>query len=120
MRPLASFCVTVRGLTVRVRVLADVQAVDRARNGGRASRNGRTVQGFLEYSLVGRSRPTMTLPLAGWTPGIVAHECVHVAVLAGRAADVAHDDEPLAYAVQSLTDAICRRMRKLEAARACA
>lgn len=113
------FDLTVRGLKVRVRVLPDVAAVDRAakRVFGRAAR-GETALALTMRRPAAGGRRVVILPLAGWTPGIVAHEAVHVAVMAGRAADCRRDDEPLAYAVQALTDAICRRLMAME--RACA
>jgi hypothetical protein len=105
---------TVRGIRLRLTVLADPPAVDRAANGGRASRDGRMVVAYVEPARRRNGWHRMTLPLLLCTPGIVAHEALHVALAAGRG-EALPDEEPLAYAVQAMTDAIWRRLMTLEA-----
>jgi len=107
----AVFRLRVRGIRVRVTVMADPIAVDRRVNGGRASRGALTTLAFAEAPLRGWHR--ITLPRDLCTPGLVAHEALHVAVAAGRAGRLP-DEEPLAYAVQALTDAIWRRVARLQ------
>jgi len=102
-----------RGIRVRVTVMEDAWAVDRRLNGGRASRGPLMAQAFAKAPARRGGWHGITLPLAGVTPGIVAHEAVHVAIDAGRQAGLP-DDEPLAYAVQAITDALWRRLQALE------
>lgn len=107
-RAVRVFRVTRRGVRVRVRVLADVAEVDRAYRAGKPRRERKQVWG---YMYAGRSVMHIVLPLAGWTPGLVAHEVTHVADRYGlRAGD---DDEPMATIVGELTDSICARLARL-------
>lgn len=113
-RAVRVFQITRRCICVRVRVLPTVADVDRAFRGGKARRERGQVHGFLADTRAGVSkRLRVTLPLRGWTPGLVAHEMVHVADRFGLR-DIA-DDEPMANAVEELVDSICTRMAKLEA-----
>lgn len=115
------FRVTRRGITVRVHVLPterDVTAAYCAAGpNGIASTaaqlaRGETVRGFTVARKRGRCAH-ITLPLTGWTPGLVAHEVTHVAGIFGHCN--AGDDEPMAYFVGDMVDSICTRMQRLEA-----
>lgn len=110
------FEVTRRAITVRVTVLPtpdDVTAAYLRGSGGRRMRCGKRVHGFT-VTRVGDPIARVTLNLARWTPGLVAHEVTHVATSFGlRQGD---DDEPQAYFVHEMTDSICARLRRLEAA----
>lgn len=112
MRAVRIFTVSRRAAWVRVRVLPTIADVDRACRGGKPRREKKLVHGFTENA-VGAKVVRVTLPLEGWTPGLVAHEVVHVVESFGLR-DLA-DDEPMATLVGELTDSICTRMRKLEA-----
>ena len=110
------FTVTRRGITVRVTVLPTPRDVTRAfleGSGVRRMACGKVVHGFSSVRS-GSAVARVTLNLSHWTPGLVAHEITHVASAYGlRDGD---DDEPMAYFVHDMTDSICARMRKLEAA----
>ncbi|MFN9611214.1 MAG: hypothetical protein ACK58C_03430 [Betaproteobacteria bacterium] len=110
------FTVTRRGITVRVTVLPTPRDVTRAfleGSGARRMACGKVVHGFTSVRS-GSAVARVTLNLSQWTPGLVAHELTHVASAYGlRDGD---DDEPMAYFVHDMTDSICARMRKLEAA----
>lgn len=123
MRALRVFQVTRRGITVRVRVLPGVREVTQAwckksaasgRTWSLALDDGLEVHGFT-IARAGGGHAEITLPLAGWTPGLVAHEVVHAATSFGHRNS--GDDEPMAYFVGDMVDSICARLRKLEAAR---
>jgi hypothetical protein len=124
-RAVRVFKVTRRGITVRLRVLPTARDVTRdymagltkfRRAGGEAQRlaRGDQVQGYTA-ARVRVYVATITLPLSGWTPGLVAHEVLHVATAFGHTNQ--GDDEPMAYFVGDMVDSICNRLRRLEGER---
>lgn len=115
-RALATFKVTRRAVCVRVRVLADTCAVDAAyrkadSKGRRWHEKGQT-HAFTGQARAGQGVVVMTLPLAHWTPGLVAHECRHVIAVYDWSK---HDDpeEMEATVLGELTDSICTRLTKI-------
>lgn len=113
VRAVRIFRITRRGICVRVRVLSAVADVDRAYRDGKARRERQQVWGFTRVR-AGRRVAHVVLPLAGWTPGLVAHEVTHVADKFGLRDG--HDDEPMATFVGEMTDSICARLARLEVA----
>lgn len=116
-RALRVFYVAHKGIRLRVRVLADVQAIDAeywslpGRSGMRRAK-GFKVHGMFVRAGGGRLTGTIALPVVGANlHEIVPHEVAH-AVTAHFGGVSASDDEPAATAIGLLSAAIFSKLKK--------
>ena len=115
-RAVAIFTKTYGTITVRVRVLASVDAVNREWViGGRPRQTGRTVHAFFQPDLspLAKTAGTIVIPAAGKLAELVPHEVTHAVLnYSKRPSSRYHDEEYLATAVGQLTARIFRQLAR--------